>query len=76
MASTENRPWSYGDKIDGIYVMPRADNPREFQSEIRPAVVVGFSAPRWVVERNWGWLGDVLVRFADGRENWQALSPR
>ncbi len=69
-------PWARGDAIDGIYVTPRTDTPREFQSEIKPAVIVGFSAPDWVVARNWGWLGDALVRFDDGKQVWQSLQPR
>lgn len=70
------RPWTHGDAITGRYVTPREDNPREFKCEERPAVIVGFSAPGWVVARNWGWLGDVLVRFEDGKQSWQSLQPR
>lgn len=73
---TEATYWNHADAIDGIFVTPRADNPREFQAEVRPAVIVGFSAPMWVVRRNWGWMGDALVQFADGTKNWQALSPK
>lgn len=68
--------WNHGDAIDGIRVTPRADNPREYRAEHMPAVIVGFSSPAWVVRGNWGWLGDVLVRFPDGTESWQSLSPR
>lgn len=76
MTAATKTAWNYGDKIAGRYITPRADNPREFQCEERPATIVGFSAPGWVVARNWGWLGDALVRFEDGKQVWQSLEPR
>jgi hypothetical protein len=68
--------WTYGDKIDGIYVKPDPNKSREFVAETQDAVIVAFSAPYWVVQRNWGWLGSVLVQFADGTKAWNGLRPR
>lgn len=68
--------WNHNDRIEAPYVMPRSDNPREFRSEMRPARVLGFTAPLWVVRRNWGWLGSVYVEFEDGHKQFCSLSPK
>lgn len=71
-----NYGWNYGDTIDGIYVIEREDKPGHYRWEPRPATIVGFSVPIECIRRNTGWLGDVLVRFADGTQSWQTLTPR
>lgn len=68
--------WVHGDAIDGIFLLPHPTKRGEYTSEIRPATIVGFSAPDWIVARNWGHLGDALVRFECGHQSWQSIEPR
>ncbi len=74
-AATNNRThWDYGDLIEAPYVMPDPNKRGHFVSEPRKATITGFSAPDWVVRRNWGWLGDAFVEFEDGTKGSCALS--
>jgi hypothetical protein len=60
---------TYGTQVQAPYVFPHPTKRGEYDAEMRPAVVVGFSHPN-LVKRGWGWMGSMLVEFHDGKRSW------
>lgn len=64
--------FTYGSIIPAPYVMPHPTKRNEYVAEMRDAEVIGFSNYA-AFKRGWGFAGDVLCKFPDGKTCWTRI---